>query len=185
MSTSTRTSPAVAGFTVKKEAPMPEGFPAPGPVGEVVVKEYPSYRMARSSGSAAFGRLFMHIKRNDIPMTAPVEMTMDLTEDGRLRQRDMAFLYESPTKGRTGSTGRVTILDQGRSNVLSIGLRGPLTPEKLASARQSVETRLANTPGWRTAGDFRLMGYNSPFVPASQRFYELQLPVVREDSATE
>ena len=171
-------------FRVTREAPLPEGFPGPGPVGAVVVKEYPSYRMARSGGRSAFGSLFMHIKKNDIAMTAPVEMTMTVRGDGELSQQDMAFLYESPGQGRTGRDGQVTVLDREPVKVLSIGLRGPLVPGKLTEARSSVEVRLANEAGWRRAGEWRLMGYNSPFIPASQRFFELQLPV-RRDHATE
>ena len=65
-----------------REAELPDGFPDPGPAGKVIVKEYPAYRLARfaalqgqpASQNGMFWPLFQHIKRNDIAMTAPVEM---------------------------------------------------------------------------------------------------------------
>ena len=66
-----------------REAKLPQDFPPPGPVGQVVIKDYPPYRLARLRATEA-GRsgspnemlmpLFNHIKRNDIAMTAPVEI---------------------------------------------------------------------------------------------------------------
>ena len=45
-------------------------------------------------------------------------------------------------------------------------------------ARTAIEKRLA-AEGLERAGDWRLMGYNSPMVPSNKRFWELQLPVRR------
>jgi hypothetical protein len=61
-------------------------------VGTVVIKEYPSYRMARFAareGQSAnqdqmFGPLFKHIKRNDIAMTAPVQISSSRGNVARL-----------------------------------------------------------------------------------------------------
>ena len=33
--------------------------------------------------------------------------------------------------------------------------------------------------GWSRAGSWRMLGYNSPMVPAAKRFWELQVPVRR------
>lgn len=66
-------------FKPKVEAPVPAGFPAPTPVGVVEIKKLPVYRMAKvynSGGGNNFFTLFNHIKKNNIEMTAPVEMTM-------------------------------------------------------------------------------------------------------------
>jgi len=61
------------------EAKLPVGFPAPGPVGEVIVKTYPAHRLARvraerNNDNGMFMQLFRHIERQEIAMTAPVEM---------------------------------------------------------------------------------------------------------------
>jgi hypothetical protein len=102
------------------EAPLPGGFPGPGPLGRVVVKKYPRYRAARAEGGNSFWTLFQHIKKNDVPMTAPVEMTMS----DEMREIDMAFLYEGPEQGEAGSDGVVEVLDLEPVTVLSVGLRG-------------------------------------------------------------
>jgi len=163
------------GFRLVVEAELPAGFPEPGPLGEVVVKEYPRYRAARAEGANPFWKLFRHIKTNDIAMTAPVEMTLE-ADDGKMRQTDMAFLYGKPDQGEAGAAGPVEVVDNASLRVLSVGLRGPLTDAKLARARRQVENTLSKS-GFERAGAWRLMGYNSPMVPAGKRFYELQLPV--------
>jgi len=164
-------------FQVVRESSLPAGFPEPGPVGEVIEKEYPRYRLARADGNRAFWTLFNHIKKNRIPMTAPVEMTM--TDEGdTLRQTDMAFLYERPGQGEAGSDGAVKVLDGKPVTVLSIGIRGPLTAVAIREARAAVERRLGEREDLRQTGKWRLLGYNSPMVPAMKRFWELQIPVV-------
>jgi uncharacterized surface protein with fasciclin (FAS1) repeats len=163
---------ANASFEPKMEAPLPKGFPGPGPVGQVVVKEYPQYRAARADGSNSFWMLFRHIKKNEVQMTTPVQMTMS----DSMRQQDMAFLYEAPDQGDAGRQGGVQVLDLEPLTVLSVGVRGSRSAEMVDRARSAIEERLA-ADGLERAGDWRLMGYNSPMVPASKRFWELQLPV--------
>jgi hypothetical protein len=161
------------------EAPLPEGFPAPGPVGEVVLKEYPKYRAARAQGGNSFWTLFSHIKRNKIAMTAPVEMAVD-GDSGDLKPQSMAFLYASPALGQPGRDGSVEVVDLDPARVLSFGIRGPLTDQKKEQARRAIEERLrGESKSWKRAGEWRLLGYNSPMVKAERRFWELQLPVAR------
>ena len=63
----------------QSEAPLPEGWPAPGPYDQVSEKTYPKYRAAVTTGGSgmSFWTLFSHIKKKEIPMTAPVEMKME------------------------------------------------------------------------------------------------------------
>ena len=159
------------------EADLPAGFPAPGPVGEVVLKRYPNYRAARAPGGNSFWTLFNHIKKNKIAMTAPVEMT--IAEEGDdLKRQSMAFLYATPELGKAGRDGRVDVVDLPPRSVLSYGIRGPLTDEKKRQAKKAIEERLGReSKTWKRDGEWRLLGYNSPMVPATRRFWELQLPV--------
>ena len=161
-------------FEPRMEASMPAGFPAAGPVGQVVVKNYPRYRAARAEGGNTFWTLFRHIKKNDVQMTTPVEMTM--TDD--MREMDMAFLYEAPDQGEAGMDGRVAVLDVEPLTVLSIGVRGMRSQDEVTRARAAIEVR-AERDGWVPAGNWRMMGYNSPMVPAESRYWELQLPVTK------
>lgn len=161
------------GFRARMEAELPAGFPGPGPVGRVVMKQYPGYRAARAQGGqSSFWTLFQHIQSNDVKMTTPVEMTMD----EQMRSMDMAFLYERPEQGAAGTQGRVAVLDLPPLQVLSIGIRGDTSRANLEMARKALEQRLAKE-GLVAAGPYRQLGYNSPMVPSSQRFWELQVPV--------
>jgi hypothetical protein len=156
------------------KAPLPEGFPGPGPLGRVVVKDYPRYRAARAKGGNSFWTLFQHIKKNDVQMTAPVETTMS----DEMREIDMAFLYEGPEQGAAGSDGRVEVLDLEPVTVLSIGLRGRRSRDTFNEARVWIEDYMASE-GWCKAGSWRTFGYNSPMVSAARSFWELQIPVAR------
>jgi hypothetical protein len=164
-----------ARFEPYLEAPLPEGFPGPGPLGHVVVKSYPRYRAARAKGGNSFWTLFQHIKKNDVQMTAPVEMTMS----DELREMDMAFLYEGPEQGEAGLDGRVQVLDLEPMTVLSLGMRGNQGREAVSLGRAWIEAVLERD-GWVRAGPWRILGYNSPMVSAARRFWELQLPVTRK-----
>jgi hypothetical protein len=169
------------------EAPLPEGFPEPTPVGVVEVKQIPAYRLARtaSGGDAergsdrAFWTLFKHIEREEIAMTAPVEMTLDERE-GKLDEADMAFLYRSLKQGELGQDekdGKVSVVETTPAEVLSIGVRGSSTQERMAEAKQRLEKWLAGQTKYQSAGPYRMMGYNSPFVPGNLRYFEVQVPV--------
>jgi len=159
------------------EAELPEGFPAYTPVGEIEVKDYPAYRKAVSSGSTAFWSLFSHIKLNSIPMTAPVEMTYASQQSKPLQQQSMAFLYGQPTLGSTGEQGAVEVVDVPVMKVVSIGVRGSRTDEKVEDARERLVSWLDADGNYTPAGSLRVMGYNSPFVPKDRQFYEVQIPV--------
>jgi len=175
------------------EAPLPEGFPPPGPIGEVVVKQYPAHRLALAEGRGRrFMRLFNHIKQNDIAMTTPVQMRLSEPkaeseaeaeqgggDDPRIEEMNMAFFYQDPELGEAGETkGGVTVKDVPAVTVLSVGIRGGINQDVLDNARQQLLDRLsAPDSGFERAGPLRLMGYNSPMVPAVNRFHELQLPV--------
>lgn len=157
------------------EANLPEGFPAPTPVGEIELKRYPRYRIARtgSGGNGAFWQLFLHIQKHEIPMTAPVEMTYDTAGD----EVGMAFMYEHAAQGSTGPDGSVEVVDIEPMLVASIGCRG-------WSSDAAVEQALARLSAWiaaqgelEIAGPTRQFGYNSPSVRGDRRYFEVQIPV--------
>lgn len=180
---------AAAGFRPVMEAELPAGFPAPGPVGRVVVKDYPAYRAARTpmagesrdggrpvGQNTAFNRLFRHITTNDVKMTAPVEMAYDARGTAPV---SMAFLYETPTQGSPGpSAGDVEVVDLPAMKVVSIGLRGVESRQRIDTAAATLAAWLdANHGKYEAAGPIRYMGYNSPFVLPYLRFSEVQLPI--------
>ncbi len=167
-------------FSPVMEAGLPKGFPWPVPAGEIRVQEYPGYRkavtgMQGNAQNGAFFKLFRHITSNDIPMTAPVEMTMDSNE-----MIDMAFLYGDPAWGEAGDAGRVEVADIEPMTVVSIGVRGTTRSARTMDAVEELEAWLErNRDEWEPAGNPRMMGYNGPMVPRRKQFCEVQIPVQR------
>ncbi len=170
-----------------REAALPEGFPPPNPPGEVTVKRYPAYRAAvaridaeGASQNRLFNRLFAHIKRSDIAMTAPVEMTYDGSGPNPydFELTAMAFMYRSPSQGRTGVDENVQVIDIPAATMLSIAVRGGYNSPKLEKARDKLLAYLReHEQAYQPAGPLRVLAYNSPFVPAFLRYNEVQLPV--------
>ena len=156
------------------EAPLPKGWPKPGPYNEVAEKHYPEYRVAftQGGGGMSFWTLFSHIKKNNIPMTAPVEMPMEVKEDG-MKKAAMGFLYQNTEVGKTGADGkRIEVKDVKKSSVLSYTWRGDDSEEQVKNARKALDTALAKKKV--KAESFRLLGYNGPGTPRENRTYELQ-----------
>ena len=158
------------------ESPLPKGWPEPGPFNQVVRKKYPAYRAAftaESSPNGGFRRLFKHISRNKIPMTAPVEMKLDGSETNTSKMEEMAFLYQSQEVGKTGADGElVEVRDAPAREALSYTWQGARDDSSTAKARAAIDAELAKQ-NLKAAG-YRLLGYNSPFVPRGRQTHELQ-----------
>lgn len=171
-------------FAPLREAPTPADWPAPAPVGDVVIKEYPAYRMAtapmRSQGDmSAFGKLFRHIQSNDIPMTAPVQMDHAAGVDREVgERRGMSFLYEDQARGQVGKAGDVEIVDVPAAIWASIGARGYETRDSIDDLRAALLAWLRqHAARYEVVGPLRVMGWNSPSVRGDRRFYEVELPL--------
>ena len=170
-------------------APLPEGWPELTPVGEVEIREYPTYRAAvvtekegRAATTPMFRALFQHISTNDIPMTSPVDMSYE--DVGSDRMTGMAFLYRTPELGPIGTDGVVRVEDVPPRAYASTGVRGSYSEAHHREGLERVEAWIAGQPNWKADGPSRYLGYNSPFVPWFMRYGEVQIPVVPA-SATE
>jgi SOUL heme-binding protein len=168
--------PAPAAPVYKEESPLPKGWPAPGPFNEVSRKQYPAYRAAftkEGNPNGGFWKLFQHIERQKIPMTAPVEMKLDPADTSAANMEQMAFLYQSPETGKTGADGEhVEVRDVPKAEALSYAWQGGRDKQAVAHARAAIDARLKEL-GLKAAG-YRLLGYNSPFVPRARQTHELQ-----------
>jgi hypothetical protein len=160
----------------RSESPLPQGWPEPGPFGQVVRKKYPAYRAAftpTSSANGGFWKLFKHIERNGIPMTAPVEMKLDAKGTEASEMEEMAFLYQTPEVGKTGADGeQVEVRDVPAREALSYAWQGARSKAATARARQALDAELVKQN--LKASGYRLLGYNSPFVPPAKQTHELQ-----------
>lgn len=176
-----RKSHDILTFEVKQEADLPVGFPKPTPLGEIQVKQYPAYRLARTASqkNSGFFKLFSHITLNRIEMTAPVEMTYLSDDQKEPEQIDMAFIYGDAKLGSTGTKlGGVTVKDISALTTVSIGLKGDNDRVKLAEVERRLERWLAQQANdYERAGNLRVLGYNSPQVRPDERYYEVELPI--------
>lgn len=157
------------------EAPLPEGWPKPGPYNKVTEKSYPGYRAAFATNkgeTTAFFTLFAHIKRNEIPMSAPVEMAM-ANDGGNLSRDGMAFLYQNEKVGKKGADGtKVEVRDVPAAKALSYTWQGVDSKENITRAKGELQAAL--TTRKLEAKAFRLLGYNGPGIPRLKRTWELQ-----------
>lgn len=165
---------AIAQPEYVSEAPLPKGWPEPGPYDKVSEKSYPKYRAAytKGGGSFSFWRLFGHIKKKDIPMTAPVEMAVE-TKGDDLKKATMGFLYQNTDVGATGADGKkIEVKDIGKSKVLSYTWMGDDSDAEMGKAKKALDSALEEKKV--KAESFRLLGYNGPGTPKKKRTYELQ-----------
>ncbi len=158
------------------EAPLPKGWPKPGPYDQVSEKSYPSYRAAFTTvkrENGAFGTLFSHLQKNDIPMTAPIEISMAEGDGQNLRQTSLAFLYQDTAVGKTGADGaNVEVSDVPAIKTLSYTWQGDRNEANIAKAKAALEAALKDRQ--IEAKGFRLLGYNGPGIPEIKRTWELQ-----------
>lgn len=165
------------------EAETPGGWPTFTTVGEVELKNFPAYRMARVpmgetavlSGNRAFWKLFQHIQTHNIAMTAPVQM--DYPRGG---EATMAFLYGDGVTGPEKVEDGVTVVDFEPGLYLSIGLRGSLRPASVVVARATLDAWLKEHDDYEALGGYRTLGWNSPMVPRDRTYHEVQIPVRRK-----
>ena len=139
---------------------------------------------APSAGqNSMFMTLFNHIKTNDIPMTAPVEITWEQPKPGvATKPIAMAFIYGKPTTGAVMADGKVHVVDVPPLVVVSIGVRGGYDEDHLKPALKKLNDFLMIEPRrYQVTGPPRYLGYNSPFVPWFMRFGEVQLPVLQKE----
>jgi hypothetical protein len=184
------TQPPGTAWVAAPSAELPQGFPAPGSVGQIIVKNYPASRAAVASAGSDHGRsslfypLFNHIQRNHIAMSAPVELEFTpATQDAgpATEPKSMAFIYGDPGLGRPGPDGSVMVVDMPATTVVSIGVQGAYTAKRFWAATEQLNNWLAaHRNKFRASGEPRYLAYNSPFVLPFMRYGEVQIPVTAQ-----
>jgi hypothetical protein len=141
---------------------------------------------AKADENLAFWTLFRHIKQNEIAMTAPVKMSYSSAENGDRRQQSMAFLYGHRGLGEVGPSGSVRVVDVPPQTVVSTGMRGQRTRKKVEAAYQRLKDWIdSKSQQYQVAGNMRVMGYNSPFVPSNRQYFEVQIPITAAQAAAD
>jgi len=162
------------------QARRPKGFPGITPIGEVQVKQYPACRMARAGmqqGQPLFS-LVTHFRKNRIAVTAPVQIEFEDAGSDKPREQSMAFIYGDPQFGTPGSQNGVEVVDSPAVTAVATTACGAWSTQSVVEARRRLEKWLnANKDRFAADGPMRVMSYNSPFVPASRRLFEVQIPV--------
>jgi hypothetical protein len=162
------------------ESNLPEGFLEPTQIEAVFERQQPAYRAVEGQ---SFWACFQHIQRHGIPMTAPVVMTTEESQQGAGlgRMTAMRFFYPHPADApaKVPESERAEVVDVPAGTYLVIAFWGRPTaatsPARLEQLRQAAVAR-----GYRVTGPAEVLGYNSPRVPNDQQLWELQLPVVSE-----
>ncbi|MEM9372837.1 MAG: heme-binding protein [Planctomycetota bacterium] len=175
------------------ETKLPVGYPAPTPPNAFEIKHYASVRRAEFSsdtaggmtGTRGFMPLFRHISNNDIAMTSPVEMeTHDTDSDGRADQWTMTFLYHTTDDGPTGKDGSIVIVDTEPMTYLALGVQGRRSEASWNAIADELEAWIAESSEWRAVGLPRVLGYNGPYVPSQNPWWEVQIPVERASTGS-
>lgn len=171
---------------VRIDTPLPFGYPPPTPPGAIDLKTYPRVRLAEVSGTEhpdrgmnrTFWPLFNHIKKHDIAMTSPVEVSYQGMEpEGQPESWSMAFLYRTPELNEVGQEGSVTVRDADPMTVVAVGLRGQYTLARAQDGMSQIESWLADNPQWKPAGEWRSLYYNGPMLFSWNKWAEVQMPV--------
>ena len=172
------------------EAPLPDGYPSPTPENCIEIKTYPKERRAEYDSSnmwfpgffgtsRAFWSLFQHIKKRNIPMTAPVQM--DYRNQGDNKSWVMSFLYKNPDVGKTGPTeSDVRVTDRPEVTVLSVALPGDSDDKVVAKGVAILKKALGSQQIWVGCGEPRAFHYNSP--KANPKWNEVQIPIKLNES---
>ena len=155
------------------ESPLPKGWPAPTNYYKAEKKIFPKHRAASTSGSITgltFMRLFKHIKKQHIPMTAPVVSNISGSNTSNKRA-DMIFLYRDTFVSDKTDNKKVAVKDYTQEQVLSYTWQGCDCKNNILLAKQALNAH-AKKAGL-TLKKFRLLGYNSPSMPKEKQTWEL------------
>lgn len=164
-------------------ASLPQGFPEPTQVGVIEIKHYPQYRAVTythtgdltQATQVAFNSLFQHITSNNIAMTTPVEARYDMNGS----QAEVSFLYSTPQIQPQQVQSNVEVTETSPMTVVSIGIKGAYSWENYEIHLQQLKEWLEQHPEYQRIGSPRRLLYNSPRVPESLKYSEVQIPITK------
>ena len=166
------------------EGELPAGFAEPTVLGEVFERQQPAYRAVEGQ---SFWALFQHIKRHDIPMTAPVVMTMSgdgAADDAPWKMTAMRFLYPKPDDlpAAVPANKRTEVIDVPAATYLVVTLRGRPDKQRQQDVLGQLQVAAAER-NMNIVGAVEMLGYNSPMVPKTMQTWEMQVQVEAQATA--
>jgi DNA gyrase inhibitor GyrI len=149
------------------------------PTGVIEIKTIPASRILVTEADGSyfdksnqlFGRLFDYIKVHNIPMSAPVEGSVD--EEARM------IFYVGPQVGDEGLSdeGNVRVVRLPEREVAAIGARGSYREKNVRKQLERLEAHLARQSLYEAAGPPYTVFWNPPFIPWFLRHLEVHIPV--------
>jgi len=168
-------------------APLAQGFPQPTAEGVVELKTYTPYRAATvtiaDDGTYAptrgFLPLFLHIRRNHIAMTAPVEARYPIAtlQQTSAKEATVSFVYPCPDIVPKHVASGVEIEDRPGLTVVSVGILGGYDYDLYLAGLKQLQAWLATHREYEVVGLPRRLFYNSPAVANPQKRSDIQIPV--------
>ena len=121
-----------------------------------------------------FGRLFGYIKTHNIPMTAPVEGTVD--EKARM------VFYLGPQVRDEGfpDENGVRVVRMPEREVLSIGAWGSYREKNVRKYMEKLEVYLAGQSEYEAVGPAYSVFWNPPYIPWFLKRFEGHIPVKKQ-----
>lgn len=165
------------------EAPLPEGFPAPAPPGQIVLKRYPAGRAVRTAAGPEqdVERLFMTVyefaRQAQLEPTSPVDVALAaaLRDPYRLELRALSMFLRAAELGRHGP---VTVAETPALTVVSLAVQGSYTQERFGRALAELQEWLSeHRHVVEPAGPPRVLAYNTPLTLWWRQYAEVQVPV--------
>lgn len=121
-------------------------------------------------------RKHLFMPHQEIPIQGR-EGTRDVTSSVRWIESEIRRYFAGPTTGRIQSGGLDEVYSDKQLHIE--GIR-----EKTAPARRNlIEWVEAKSDTYRTAMKMIAMGCNSPFVPASSEYFDVQIPIRLDDAS--
>lgn len=118
-----------------------------------------------------FYRLFDYIKEHDIPMTAPVEGSLD--EEARM----IFYLRPQARDEEFPDEGGVRVIRMKERKVASIGARGSYREKNVRKQMKKLEEYLAGQGQYEAIGPAYSVFWNPPYIPWFLRRFEVHIPV--------
>ncbi len=163
------------------DAPLPDNYPPPTPIGCVEIKTYPSDRVALLDSrdlwfrylfrlERSFWNLFNHISRKNLRFLCPVIMTYYVEPVHQTSEFKMIFIYRRKDIGTPGDEDfPVRVIDRPPTTVLSLGFTlenfcQKEQPEKEAILKNIMTTLVPEAWELVPGGEPRILNYNGPYV---------------------